>query len=121
MNCTACGERAIYTTNAAVYGRNYGAWPRIWLCPACGCYVGTHKGTSKPLGTFADAATRKARKAAHAAFDPLWRNGSMSRTDAYAWLAEQMGIDVDKCHIGMFTEAQCNSAIEIVRNREPQP
>lgn len=117
MICTNCGGTATYTTNAAVYGREYGAWPFIWLCPVCGCYVGTHPGTNEPLGTLADAETRRARKLAHAALDPLWRDGQMTRSAAYAWLAQQMDLEADVCHIGLFTKAQCAQVVRLVMAR----
>lgn len=46
-----------------------------------------------------DAATHEARKAAHAAFDPLWRDGILSRSRAYKELAKELGIKPDDCHM----------------------
>jgi hypothetical protein len=44
---------------------------------------------------------------AHAAFDPLWQSGRMSRTRAYKGLARRLGIPVQDCHIGRFGEEMC--------------
>lgn len=120
MNCTMCGAPAAYVNNSVLYGRSFGEWPYLWHCQnaECGASVGVHPGTDKPLGTFADKATRQARIAAHAAFDPLWKDGSMKRKDAYAWLAERMGIDVNDCHIGMFDKAQCEQVFWLVMASE---
>jgi len=63
-----------------------------------------------PLGRFANAELRAAKVAAHAAFDPLWRDGHMSRKDAYRWLAARLDIRVDKCHVGLFTVEECQRA-----------
>jgi hypothetical protein len=41
----------------------------------------------------------------------------MSRRGAYRWLAEQMGITGDDCHIGMFDVAQCRRVVEICEAR----
>jgi Protein of unknown function (DUF3268). len=101
-----------------IYGRSYG---NSWVCanfPQCNTYVGCHKGTDTPLGTPANSALRKARSKAHAAFDPLWRSGEMTRSAAYAWLAEKMGIPKDLCHIAMFDEGQCENAVWICIARE---
>lgn len=51
------------------YQKDYGP---VWKCVPCDAYVGCHKGTERPLGLVADAATRAAKIKAHAAFDPLW-------------------------------------------------
>lgn len=97
-----------------------------WLCSSCWGYVGTHKGTITPLGTPAGKATRDARMAAHAAFDPLWqkrqRLSGISKTKArgrgYKWLAEQLGIKPKDCHIGMMSAEQAWRVVEICRARE---
>lgn len=62
----------------------------------------------------ADAAV--ARGAAHDAFDPIWQSGKMSRTAAYKWLAERMGLNADDCHMEKFDAQQCHKVIEICRD-----
>jgi hypothetical protein len=56
----------------------------------------------KPL---ASAETHEARKAAHAAFDPLWSGGVMSRASAYQALSDVLGIPKKDCHMGAMDEA----------------
>jgi hypothetical protein len=68
-----------------------------------------------PLGDLANAPLREARMAAHAAFDPLWKTGQKRRGSAYAWLAEQLGIDRRDTHIGMFDEATCARVVAAVQ------
>lgn len=90
----------------------------FYLCERCGAYCGCHPGSKRPLGSPADHQTRKARKAAHAAFDPLWRKGpqkEFDRTDAYAWLSKKTGIPEEQCHIGMMTSKQCRLVVEVIR------
>lgn len=53
--------------------------------------------------------------AAHEAFDPLWRSGQRKRADTYKWLAEQLGLPLARCHIGLFDEAQCRRVLELCR------
>lgn len=57
-----------------------------------------------------------ARGEAHAAFDPLWKSGAMSRSQAYKWLAMQMGLRPDDCHMEKFTVEQCRKVVEICRD-----
>jgi hypothetical protein len=110
--CDYCGRKAEYVDSKVVYGRSYGM---IYLCRNCMAYVGVHKGTDKPLGRLANAELRYWKKAAHAAFDPLWKYGRFKgyRNAAYGWLSEQMELPVDKTHIGMFDVAQCKKAVQI--------
>ncbi len=122
--CGYCGRDAELVDSAEVYnGRSYGM---IWLCRPCEAWVGTHAGTRShhPLGTLADAETREARKAAHAAFDPLWRakmrRDGASKTEArlagYAWLAKRMGMRTNECHIAMFDAEQCRRVVAEIDN-----
>jgi hypothetical protein len=47
-------------------------------------------------------------------FDPLWRGGAISRSEAYGMLASAMGIAKQNCHIGMFGIDECKAAIAIL-------
>ncbi|MBB5700642.1 hypothetical protein FHS76_000485 [Ochrobactrum daejeonense] len=51
-----------------------------------------------------DAATHEARKAAHAAFDPLWRSGTLSRSEAYRHLRQVRNISEKSCHMAMMSK-----------------
>lgn len=55
----------------------------------------------------------KARIAAHAAFDPLWQAGVFSRTSAYNWLAQKLGIRKDRCHMVLFDVEQCRKVVTV--------
>ena len=71
--CDYCGTPADFVDSSVVYhGHSFGM---IYLCPRCGAYVGVHKGSDKPLGRLANSELRNWKKAAHAAFDPLWKYG----------------------------------------------
>lgn len=113
VRCDYCGAKANFVDSSVIYGKSYGM---IYLCPDCGAYVGVHKGTDKPLGRLANSELRRWKQNAHNVFDPLWRCGPFRgrRNAAYAWLAQQMGLPVEKTHIGMFDVAQCKEAINIV-------
>lgn len=108
--CPRCNCPAMLVDSVVVYGRSYG---KIYLCLVCGAYVGCHPGGVKPLGTPADKATRTARSMAHQTFDAIWKSHRMSRSGAYRWLSQQMGLPPEKTHIGMFDQEQCSQVIRI--------
>lgn len=112
--CPYCGNRAELVDSIVIYRvRSYGM---IYLCRPCDAYVGTHRGTRRPLGRLADKELRKWKKNAHACFDPIWKHGRFKgkRNKAYSWLAEQMGLPVEETHIGMFDVSQCEKVIKIM-------
>lgn len=101
-------------------------------CRECGKLAKTTKGAfgfyheccgmaswnGKPLVT---KATLAARQAAHRAFDPLWKDGLLTRTEAYAILAQKLGIPLKKCHMSIMDEATAWRVVvvakEILRER----
>ena len=115
--CPHCAGQVALVRNKKIYGKDYGQWPWSFLCLGCGAYVGLHPYTAIPLGTLATPEMREARARAKQAFNPLWKLGVMSRTDAYAWLAGKLGIEVEKCHIGWFDVVQCDAVVEAVKGR----
>jgi hypothetical protein len=118
MNCPYCAEEAVLTDSAEVYSRSYGP---IYLCRPCQAWVGVHKGTTRPLGTLANAELREWRKRAHAAFDPLWKGRRMKRAVAYQRLAEIVGVPKQQAHIGMFTVEQCQKLINALAAKPVKP
>jgi len=68
------------------------------------------------LGTLANAELRAARNRAHAAFDPIWRSGEMSRRKAYAWLGDQLGLPVKRVHIAEFDLATCSKVVSVCKS-----
>lgn len=116
VTCPYCGDKAELLTSLEFYGRDYGS--NVYSCKPCDAYVGTHKGTKQPLGTLAQYELRELRKKAHAHFDPLWKSKEMSRTEAYAWLKEELELENGQAHIGMFDEDQCKKLIKKVKGRE---
>jgi hypothetical protein len=70
-----------------------------------------------------DTQLRKARYAAHMAFDPLWKHKvprDPARSSAYAWLARSLALKGNECHIGKFDFDLCRRTIELclARNTE---
>jgi len=115
-DCRYCGECVGLVENSEIYrGRSYGEWPYAYLCSGCRAYVGLHPQTDIPLGTLADDSLRKARNASKAEFHSLKDDRGYSRNQAYAWLAKEMGIEVDVCHFGWFEHQDCALALDICR------
>lgn len=117
VTCPYCNAEAEVTTGDYIYPHRQDlAHRKFYVCWPCDAYVGTHKDSGAPLGSMANAELRKARRAAHAAFDPLW-DRTMARNQAYAWLAKAMGLPKNQTHIGMFDVDQCKRVVELVNNR----
>jgi ssDNA-binding Zn-finger/Zn-ribbon topoisomerase 1 len=114
--CPYCGTTARLAQSKQVYRRDYGGW--LWVCgqyPRCDSYVGCHKGTKLPLGIMANAELRELKQKCHAAFDPLWKSGRMTRDEAYEALAAAMCIPFFECHIGEFNVLRCKAALDCIR------
>lgn len=113
--CSCCfSERVELVENSEIYhGRSYGEWPYAYLCRCCGAYVGLHPVTDIPLGTLADKPLRDARNGCKRPFEMIWRNGAMTRKEAYAWLAKGLGITAEECHFGLFDIERCQRARDL--------
>lgn len=114
VTCPYCDRAAMLVPGREIYPHRADLHHReFWSCPPCGAYVGCHENTANPLGRLANAELRVAKVQAHAAFDPLWRDGQMKRKAAYRWLAQQLGIEFKACHIGWFDVEQCRRVVEV--------
>jgi hypothetical protein len=132
--CAECGKadhvdmaqgQIIYPQRPDLWSHPDGVLRWWWYCSHCGAYCGVHRSTLKPLGSPAGEATRRARSAAHAAFDPLWQkrqrlsglSAHHARGKGYKWLAGQLGIAVKDCHIGMMDAATARRVVEICNSQ----
>lgn len=112
--CIECGAHSKLVSGQAIYPHRPDLYTKRFHLCRCGAYCGCHPGTDKALGNPCGAETRKARSAAHAAFDPLWKSGQMKRTAAYKWLSDATGIQGEKCHIGMMNADQAREVVRVV-------
>ena len=93
--------------------------------PDCRGTHGAHP-DGAPMGVPADKETKQARIMAHDAFDMVWKdrqkNLGYSRTAArgecYAWLAVELNIHRNDCHIARFDTDTCNRVVEICTRRK---
>jgi len=122
--CPYCGRLTEFVDSKKVYGKSYGM---IYLCESCDAFTGVHEGTSKAHGRLGNKELREAKHKAHQYFDKIartslinkiwdkWIPNVSNRNKAYKWLAQQMGIDEEICHIGMMDVEQCMRVIEICK------
>lgn len=109
--CNLCGGLVIF--NKASKDKSVSGF--VYYCTNCHSWVGTYQ--HRPdiaYGPLADFNTRKKRADAHHWFDKLWSKHE-DRENLYTQLAQEMGIERNECHFGMFDEAQCDKAIEIIK------
>ncbi len=125
LTCPYCGGPAEKVGGAVIYPHRGDLYDRFfWRCVPCKAYVGCHKQTGKPLGRLANQKLREARLKAHEALDRLWKTQipeemGAQRSRTYKWLSRTLGIPKEKCHIGMFDEAQCKAVIAAARKKKP--
>ncbi len=113
--CPYCKNKTKRVTGTQIYPHRYDLKDLIFYsCEPCDAFIGTHKNSGKPLGIPANAKLRKLRTKTHTLFDPLWKQNHMTRNEVYSKLALRMRLAKNKCHIGQFTEAQCNQAIRLL-------
>jgi hypothetical protein len=133
LTCQYCGRAAGYRPNSRhlYQGRDYGP---VWECLGqCEAYVGCHP-DGEPLGTLANRQLRIDRRRVHDVFDPLWRDIHLAypgipvrvghvrhimRVRAYEWLAEQLGMQFEDCHIAKFNRDRCAIAITAIQKQQP--
>lgn len=116
--CPYCKRRVSLVRNDAIYGKTYGDWPYAYHCRPCDAMVGLHPGTDIPLGTLANRALRTARAKNKQLFYGMMKARGFTRSQAYEWLALQMGIPQEECHFGWFDLKRCEQAGEICKEVE---
>jgi hypothetical protein len=118
LYCQYCKQPAKLVPGDLVYAHRpdlANCW--FWECQPCDARVGCHPGTTRNLGILAKPELRRLKSLVHASLDPLWHDGSKKRSEAYAWLADGLGIPRDECHVGMFTEDRCRAALAFIASQ----
>lgn len=116
--CHKCNSKAFLVGGNVIYPHRPDlASKKFWNCPPCKAYVGCHPEPpgNIALGRLADVVLRRLKSEAHAAFDPKWKHGKMTRSEAYGILADRLGIKKKDCHIGWFDEETCKKVIELCK------
>jgi len=118
--CDFCGSPVIFTSNAEIYGKEYGSG-KCYKCTSCDSYVGVHENTLIPLGRLANKELRKLKKQCHNMFDPIWNNNNnkyINREQAYGRLANLLGIPASDCHFGWFDKDMLLRCLDIMKNKK---
>lgn len=114
--CPYCKEPAKLVGGQELYPHRKDLYSKkFYQCEPCEAHVGCHPNTEKPLGSMANSRLRKLRMAAHQSFDPIWKEHHwLSRREAYDWLAKELRISTDDCHIGKMNEDQCSMVTNLM-------
>lgn len=115
--CIDCGGTTRQTTGAEVYPSRPDLRDKpIYVC-VCGARVQCHPGSTNPLGYACGPDTSRARQRAHAVFDPIWRakGTKNARSTGYKWLAAELGIRPEDCHIGMMDRAMAQRVYDLCK------
>lgn len=116
-SCNVCqSSRVIYTENKILYKQNVGDWPMCYYCLGCRASVSCHDGTNIPKGLLANREVKAYRTLAHEAFDKIWMQRIMTRFEAYQWLADKLGLPVEKASISQLSKENLIKAIELSNN-----
>lgn len=112
--CPYCNSTTKVVSEEFIYGKKYSG--RSIVCcdrfPTCDAFVGCHS-DGTPLGRLANKHLRASKINAHNAFDRIWKDCYMTRTEAYEWLSDELGIDEEYTHIGMFSIKTCQKVVEL--------
>ena len=112
--CPYCGSRTELRSADGIYHDNKDD-TMLYVCknyPRCDTYVRVIPGTTQPMGTLANGPLRALRIEAHRSFDQLYTSGIMTRSEAYQWLSDMIGLPLKKAHIGDMGEYYCRLVIE---------
>lgn len=114
LKCGECGASMILRKSKKFETPFYGC-SRF---PECKGAHGAHP-DGRPIGVPGDRKTNLARIRAHDFFDRIWKEKRMSRSRAYAWMRQAMGLTEAEAHIGKFTAAQCEALVALIKERFP--
>ncbi len=134
LSCPDCAGRLVLTDIPKEWNSQHS---KVYLCenwPSCKGLMSADE-FGNPLGTPADAETRKARSKLHAIFDPLWTSAQdlydtdcpvsikdlrrIARRRAYIWLAHMLGIKEKDCHFAKMDMEMLNMAYAVIRDHRP--
>ena len=113
VKCGECGS-PMRLLESRTYGKFYGCtkWPE------CDGTHGAHQKSGKPLGIPANKETKEARIQAHIAFDSLWKDGSMTRKEAYKWMQKTILLSKEDAHISKFDKETCKLLIKVIEEKQ---
>lgn len=117
FRCIECGSEPRLTDGREIYPHRPDlATKRFYKCDGCASsYCGCHPDTTTPLGYPCGDTTRRARSAAHAVIDPIWRDKLTSRQTVYFELARRLQIPREQCHVAWMTADEARDAAGVAK------
>lgn len=108
-HCPYCGGRIRICHSSEILGDiagvNNGLYQKCENYPTCDAYA--------TYGCIvADRYTRGLRVDCHTYLDALWREHGWSRTEAYKWFAEALGMTQFEAHVGFLNEAEARILLD---------
>lgn len=94
LYCCSCKKKvnAQLTKGSVIYpSRSDLSEKQFYMCPHCGCYVGCHAHSNRPLGCIPNAEIKRARRFIHDLIDPLWKEHGIPRKVVYSYISSQLG------------------------------
>lgn len=114
IKCPYCGGAAILRDASYVYGAD-ASGRKLYVCqhyPTCDAYVSVHHDTLLPRGTLANGELRQKRIETHRIFDLIWKQGILTKKNAYRWIRDKFALTESQAHIGCFSMYMCDRLIE---------
>ena len=117
IECPYCGAHAVLRSANKLFGTKlYEPNRFLYVCsnwPSCDAYVTAHSFDHRPMGTLANKQLRHKRILAHKAFQNYRKVTKTEKWASYIWLEGKLGLDKERTHIGMFSEADCDRVIAL--------
>lgn len=112
--CPECGSE-MELRKTKKFTTKSGQPKKFWSCsrfPQCQGAHGAHP-DGTPLGRPGTKEEKAARRSAHAVFDALAHEKKWSKNDAYAWLAKELKMTREECHIANFGVDECAEVLRV--------
>jgi hypothetical protein len=124
--CVECGGMGRMISGDVLLPSRPTAKGRMYYRCDCGAWTSCHQGTAIAAGRPGSPRTRYLRGKAHEAFDAIWgreadrsaKGYGYARTRAYKWLARELGLSADDCHIGQMTAELCEQVIALCNAKQ---
>ena len=117
LHCPYCRAPVVRRRSRDLFGQSARDPDALYyVCaqyPHCDAYVSAHRKSGLPMGTLADPALRRKRIQTHQVFDRIWKDGPLSKKQAYRWLQGALGLPESQAHIGCFSHYQCDRIIAL--------
>lgn len=114
--CHLCGGDVILVDNSVVYRYSFGNWHYVYMCRSCRAYVGLHGHTDIPLGTLANATTRRRRKEVHEVARHLRDYTGLTLEQCRELVASKLSISYAEAATACLDHHQCDTVINMFKD-----